>query len=153
MKSKGSIAHDCHNLENTVERLAARRIKKNIWQIVNKLILLATVYYVWNERNKRIVMKEAKTSEELINIIKKHVTDTLLGIKVKSSGALVIWGLNLENGRLECKPLQLLEPYNLEFSLGLLWICVFQDWDLSKLDDLCYQRRMASEIFSLLSEL
>ncbi|GJZ52647.1 hypothetical protein Tco_0607162 [Tanacetum coccineum] len=65
MKSKGSVAHDCHNLENIVERLAARRLKNNICQIVNKLILSATVYYVWNERNKRIFMKEAKTSKEL----------------------------------------------------------------------------------------
>ncbi|GKC42719.1 RNA-directed DNA polymerase, eukaryota, reverse transcriptase zinc-binding domain protein [Tanacetum coccineum] len=103
MKSKGCIAQNCHNLEDTVERLAARRFKNNIWQIVNKLILSATVYHVWNERNKRIFKNEAKTSKELIDIIKDHVIAMLLGLKVKSSGALVMvaktWGLNLENGR------------------------------------------------------
>ncbi|GJR06650.1 RNA-directed DNA polymerase, eukaryota, reverse transcriptase zinc-binding domain protein [Tanacetum coccineum] len=104
MKSQGNISYDCYSLNNTIERLDARRLKNNIWQIVNKLILSATVYYVWNERNKRIFKNEAKNSEELVTTIKKYVTSMLMGLKVKSFGALVMvaktWGLSLNDERL-----------------------------------------------------
>nr|GEX72092.1 probable aldo-keto reductase 2 [Tanacetum cinerariifolium] len=104
MKDQGNIAYDCYSLNSTVKRLAARRLKNNIWQIVNKLILSAIVYYVWNERNKRIFKNETKTNENLVTIIKKHVSYMLMGLKVKSSSALVMvaktWGMNLDNGRL-----------------------------------------------------
>ncbi|GJZ28160.1 hypothetical protein Tco_0572807 [Tanacetum coccineum] len=94
-------------LNMTVERLTAMRLKSNIWQIVNTLILSATIYNVWMERNKRIFKNEVRSNDELVSTIKKHVTDMLMSLKVKSSGALVmvakIWGLNLVNRRLIVK--------------------------------------------------
>ncbi|GJY37591.1 RNA-directed DNA polymerase, eukaryota, reverse transcriptase zinc-binding domain protein [Tanacetum coccineum] len=104
MRSKGNISSDCKSLESTVGRLATKRLKNNIWKIMNKLILSAPVYFVWNERNRRIFKDEARSVEELVIVIKKHMTDMLMSLNVKSSGALVMvaktWGLALGKGRL-----------------------------------------------------
>nr|GFB95950.1 hypothetical protein [Tanacetum cinerariifolium] len=59
---------------------------------------------VWIERNKRIFKNKARSVDEPVTVIKKHVTDMLMSLKVESYGALVMvtktWGLNLDKRRL-----------------------------------------------------
>ncbi|GJV65105.1 hypothetical protein Tco_1475933 [Tanacetum coccineum] len=104
MKSKGRFSFDCHNLQSTVTKLAARKFKSNIWQILNKIILLATVYYIWNERNKRIFTKEIRSADDLIKDIQKCIANVLMSLSLKESGVVAmvakLWGLYLEKGKL-----------------------------------------------------
>ncbi|GJX76581.1 RNA-directed DNA polymerase, eukaryota, reverse transcriptase zinc-binding domain protein [Tanacetum coccineum] len=103
VKSKGRLRLGCSDLVNTVSKLAARKARSNIWQIVDKIILSTTVYFIWNERNKRIFKGEVRSVAQLVKSIQKCISDILLSFSVKSSGAVLmvarIWGLGLEKGR------------------------------------------------------
>ncbi|GKB92754.1 hypothetical protein Tco_0965026 [Tanacetum coccineum] len=83
---QGRSASGCKSLESVVISLAAHEVKNNIWQTVNKLVLRVTVYFIWNERNKRIFKDETRTEDGLIKFITKHMTDMLMSLKVKTSG-------------------------------------------------------------------
>ncbi|GKE07894.1 RNA-directed DNA polymerase, eukaryota, reverse transcriptase zinc-binding domain protein [Tanacetum coccineum] len=104
MRSKGRFSSNHLNLKRVVEWLATKKGRNNIWLILNKLILAATVYFLWIERNKRIFKDEARKSDELITIIKRHMVDMLMSLTVKSSRAVVqaarIWDLTIEKDRL-----------------------------------------------------
>ncbi|GKE36720.1 RNA-directed DNA polymerase, eukaryota, reverse transcriptase zinc-binding domain protein, partial [Tanacetum coccineum] len=54
----------------------------------SKLILSTTVYFLWNERNKRIFKDESRKSEELIKDIQRNMVDMIMSLKVKNSGAV-----------------------------------------------------------------
>ncbi|GJV02632.1 RNA-directed DNA polymerase, eukaryota, reverse transcriptase zinc-binding domain protein [Tanacetum coccineum] len=46
------------------------------------------VYFLWNERNKRIFKDESRKSEELIKDIQRNMVDMIMSLKVKNSGAV-----------------------------------------------------------------
>ncbi|GJZ70423.1 hypothetical protein Tco_0633973 [Tanacetum coccineum] len=79
-------------------------VKRNIWQVVNTLILFATVYFIWNERNKRSFQNIIRTHEELIRDIIKNIEDNLMCLRVRRSSAILkvanTWGLRCMNGKL-----------------------------------------------------
>ena len=50
---------------------------------MNKLILAATVYFLWNERNKRIFQDSKRTKDAVISVIKKYMEDILQSLRVK----------------------------------------------------------------------
>ncbi|PWA94920.1 RNA-directed DNA polymerase, eukaryota, Reverse transcriptase zinc-binding domain protein [Artemisia annua] len=35
----------------------------SIWNVVNRLIIAATIYYIWKERNDRIFAQDSKSAE------------------------------------------------------------------------------------------
>ncbi|GKA67747.1 RNA-directed DNA polymerase, eukaryota, reverse transcriptase zinc-binding domain protein [Tanacetum coccineum] len=104
MKKKGMFRYGYNGLKDTVVKLAARKFKSNIWQINNKIILSATVYNIWVERNKRIFTNEARSVEVLIKDLQREITIILMSLSLKESGGAVmvakIWGLTLEKGKL-----------------------------------------------------
>ncbi|GJT59355.1 hypothetical protein Tco_1002888 [Tanacetum coccineum] len=48
------------NLHDIVDSLAGRKGKNNIGNVVGKLVLAATVYFIWHERNFRLFKGEKK---------------------------------------------------------------------------------------------
>ncbi|GKC31317.1 hypothetical protein Tco_1038611 [Tanacetum coccineum] len=50
---KGRFSGREINLVNVIGQLKRGSAKNSIWKIINKLILSATVYFIWKERNKR----------------------------------------------------------------------------------------------------
>ncbi|GKD46818.1 hypothetical protein Tco_1271463, partial [Tanacetum coccineum] len=60
-------------------------MNNNIWSIIRRLVCAAAVYFVWQERNKRMFGEEKRDSEELIKIVTESVTMKLMGLKVKDS--------------------------------------------------------------------
>ena len=57
--------------------------------IVSKLLVVATVYYVWQERNLRLFKQESMTKEIVFKIIIENVKWHLLSLKVKRSNAVL----------------------------------------------------------------
>ncbi|GJS75909.1 RNA-directed DNA polymerase, eukaryota, reverse transcriptase zinc-binding domain protein [Tanacetum coccineum] len=81
------------NRLNTQDRIAKRKPNdilrlpnnKNIWSIVRKLVFGAVVYFIWQERNKRIFQEEKREEKTLVQIIKETVWLRLAGLVVKDS--------------------------------------------------------------------
>lgn len=77
-------------------------VSNSIWSIIHRMILAAVVYFIWQERNKRVHLEEHRTAVGLARQIIELIRMKLLGLKVKSSvqvkRAAVIWDLGLQNG-------------------------------------------------------
>lgn len=57
----------------------------SIWSVVNRLIIAATVYYIWKERNDRIFVQDAKSTEVLVLNIKEQLRLKLMSLKVRKT--------------------------------------------------------------------
>ncbi|XP_071726052.1 uncharacterized protein [Rutidosis leptorrhynchoides] len=70
---------------------------KHIWNVIIRVVLVAVVYYVWQERNWRIFKAKNRSVDELVKIIVQHVQLKMLTLNVKKSPAVVraaeIWEL------------------------------------------------------------
>ncbi|GJU33531.1 hypothetical protein Tco_1181885 [Tanacetum coccineum] len=73
------------NLQDVIESMAGRRGMKSIGNMVNKLILAATVYFIWQERNFRLFKEECRSEDVLFNIIYECVKSKLMTIRVKKT--------------------------------------------------------------------
>ncbi|GJS69909.1 hypothetical protein Tco_0702750 [Tanacetum coccineum] len=73
------------NLQNVVDTLAGMRGKKSIGNVVNKLILATTVYFIWQERNFKMFKDESRTEDVLTKAIYDSVRSKLMTVRVKKS--------------------------------------------------------------------
>ncbi|GKD30933.1 RNA-directed DNA polymerase, eukaryota, reverse transcriptase zinc-binding domain protein [Tanacetum coccineum] len=91
-------------LEDLINELAGRHVEIKFGNVIDKLILAATVYYVWQERNRRIFKDEKRTVDKLCKIIKDYVRCKLVSIQVKNSKNVKVmikkWELKWNNGNL-----------------------------------------------------
>ncbi|GKA57946.1 hypothetical protein Tco_0757134 [Tanacetum coccineum] len=71
--------------DNIVQEIIIMPMNNNIWSIIRRLVCAAAVYFVWQERNKRMFGEEKMDSEELIKIVTESVRMKLMGLKVKDS--------------------------------------------------------------------
>lgn len=104
MKAKGKFMESCHDLNSVVCYIANGGNKNNIWSIVNKIITAAVVYFLWNERNKRMFQDSKRDVDEVISVINRYVESVLQSIRVKKSRAVLMvarsWNLTWEKERL-----------------------------------------------------
>ena len=104
VKCKGRFIGNCAYLDNVVSFIADNGNKSNIWSIVNRLIVAASVYTLWSERNKRSFQNIRRTEEEIIALINKYMEDVLQTLSVKRSNAMMMvanrWNLVWEKGKL-----------------------------------------------------
>lgn len=104
VKSKGRFIRNCQDLNSVVAYIADGGNKNSVWHIMNKLIVAATVYFVWNERNKRNFQNIRRTEDEVIAVINNYMEDVLQRLKVKRSKAVLIlakiWKLTWDKGKL-----------------------------------------------------
>ena len=56
--------------------------EKSIWSIVKKLVYAASVYIIWQERNRRLFQNCSRTWEETCTVIENNVKFKLCGLKV-----------------------------------------------------------------------
>ncbi|GJW14525.1 RNA-directed DNA polymerase, eukaryota, reverse transcriptase zinc-binding domain protein [Tanacetum coccineum] len=104
IQTKSSSCRSGHNMNNIVTMLGNQIFRNNIHQFVDRLILFASVYYIWNERNKRMFQKCSRTEEDLARCIENNVGYMLKCLKVKKSSAILTvakrWGLKWDKGYL-----------------------------------------------------
>ncbi|XP_071741182.1 uncharacterized protein [Rutidosis leptorrhynchoides] len=86
-----------------IQSLAQYPYTSNIWCILNRIVLAACVYYIWQERNYRIFKKAQRSEGILSDEIVKFVQIKMLTFRVKQSKAVKcaakIWKLKLQNSR------------------------------------------------------
>ncbi|GJY45431.1 RNA-directed DNA polymerase, eukaryota, reverse transcriptase zinc-binding domain protein [Tanacetum coccineum] len=72
-------------LKDIVKVISDERSNNRIGVVINKLIVAATVYNVWQERNQRIFRKEYRTAEDICKTVYEQVKSKLMTLKVKKS--------------------------------------------------------------------
>ncbi|KAK1424620.1 hypothetical protein QVD17_19953 [Tagetes erecta] len=71
--------------EDIVQFFISRGEWKSISSIVDRLVLGAAAYYVWQERNARLFENDKRTPTQISNVILKTVRMRLLSIRMKDS--------------------------------------------------------------------
>ncbi|KAK1427907.1 hypothetical protein QVD17_16636 [Tagetes erecta] len=71
--------------EDIVQFLISRGEWKSISSTVDRLVLGAAAYYIWQERNARLFENDKRTPTQISNVILKTVRMRLLSIRVKDS--------------------------------------------------------------------
>lgn len=56
-----------------------------IWNILRRLVIVATVYHIWVERNRRLFQNVDRSSDCVRKIIVEEVRLKLLSLRVKDS--------------------------------------------------------------------
>ncbi|XP_071728746.1 uncharacterized protein [Rutidosis leptorrhynchoides] len=59
--------------------------KNQIWSVITRLVIAAAVYYIWQERNKRLFKGEKKNEKDLAELAIDFIRVKLLTLKVKQS--------------------------------------------------------------------
>ncbi|GJX61979.1 RNA-directed DNA polymerase, eukaryota, reverse transcriptase zinc-binding domain protein [Tanacetum coccineum] len=84
VKMKGYINGLKQNWKDTIESMAANHYKA-IKSVVSWIVFRAVIYYLWQERNKRYISNEKKSTRVLSEVILETAKTRLMGIKVKNS--------------------------------------------------------------------
>ncbi|GJR72760.1 RNA-directed DNA polymerase, eukaryota, reverse transcriptase zinc-binding domain protein [Tanacetum coccineum] len=102
--AKGRFTDSGDNLETVVKKLETSTTKNNMWLIVDKFIVSASVYFIWNERNKRNFQQVNRTEEDLVKTITRNIEEMLMSLKVKRSNSVLkvasTWDLSYLDGKL-----------------------------------------------------
>ncbi|GKB33875.1 hypothetical protein Tco_0873276 [Tanacetum coccineum] len=78
----GSAPND---LYQGLDFMAARPINKSIWCIIQRLVIGAVIYVLWQERNQRIFQGKSRSFDVVCGIIMELVMFRLLSLKIKNS--------------------------------------------------------------------
>ncbi|GKB96125.1 hypothetical protein Tco_0982262, partial [Tanacetum coccineum] len=89
MLKKSSNLQGKTSLVEIVDIISNGRNKNSIGMVVNKLMLVATVYFLWQERNQRIFRNESRTEEIVCKIIIEQVRNKRLSLKIKKSSNVI----------------------------------------------------------------
>ncbi|GJZ76382.1 reverse transcriptase zinc-binding domain-containing protein [Tanacetum coccineum] len=80
-----------------ISDITIRKANNSIWSIIQRLVLGAAVYFIWQERNFRLFRGSIRSAEMVTSMIIDTVRLRLLGLKIKHSckvlKADVIWNL------------------------------------------------------------
>ncbi|GJV41814.1 RNA-directed DNA polymerase, eukaryota, reverse transcriptase zinc-binding domain protein [Tanacetum coccineum] len=72
-------------LLDVVDVLASKNGNRNIGNVINKMVLAATVYIIWQERNCRLFRGESRNEEVIIKAIYESVRSKLMSVRVNKS--------------------------------------------------------------------
>nr|GEU44047.1 RNA-directed DNA polymerase, eukaryota, reverse transcriptase zinc-binding domain protein [Tanacetum cinerariifolium] len=71
--------------DQIISKMKALPLNKNIWSIVRRIVCKAAIYYIWQERNNKILKNEKRDKDTIFNIIKETIVMKLIGLRVKES--------------------------------------------------------------------
>ncbi|GKA56643.1 hypothetical protein Tco_0755715 [Tanacetum coccineum] len=90
------------NLYSIIDYISSRPICKSIWSIIQRLVLGASMYHLWIERNKIILQGKSRNVDDICSMIKDLVRLRILGLKIKGSKQAVdaakIWDFQVMRG-------------------------------------------------------
>ena len=92
------------NVSNTwahvISSMVNIQAKNTIWSVIQRLVLGAAVYFIWQERNMRLFGSYGRTEDELFKIIVDSVRFRIMGLKVKVTSdvmnAAEIWSFPID---------------------------------------------------------
>ncbi|GJX27994.1 RNA-directed DNA polymerase, eukaryota, reverse transcriptase zinc-binding domain protein, partial [Tanacetum coccineum] len=88
VKGRARIKTNAVKWADIIKDMAKTTNQNSIWNIIGKLCLAATVYYVWQERNGWIFNKESRDCDTLIKLIFEDVRARLMSLKTKTSDVM-----------------------------------------------------------------
>lgn len=87
----------CTNQWQDIENcVCQKRPNGNIWSVVQRLTWAASVYYVWNERNRRLFQNVKCNEDVVVKQIMKSDRERLINLHIASSFDVkrvkLLWG-------------------------------------------------------------
>ncbi|PWA51294.1 Phytosulfokine [Artemisia annua] len=74
--------------------------KNTIWSVIQRLVLGASVYFLWQERNVRLFSNYGRSENELFKIIVESVRSRIMGLKLQVTTdvikAVKIWSFPID---------------------------------------------------------
>ena len=67
------------------EYMLRRPINKSIWSILQRLVIGAAIYYLWQERNFRTFQGRFRSFDEVFNLIKDTVRLRVMSLSLNAS--------------------------------------------------------------------
>ena len=89
MRKMADIQDNESSWEETVNKMSLYNNSKSIWEIIRKLCLGATIYFIWQERNGRLFSDNRRSAEALFSIISDEVRAKLVSITVKQNASVI----------------------------------------------------------------
>ncbi|PWA58266.1 poly(ADP-ribose) polymerase [Artemisia annua] len=74
-----------NSLSDIIRFVCDRPINRSVWSILQRLVIGALVYFVWQERNLRRFQQKNRPINELFGIIRDNVRLRLLSLKIRNS--------------------------------------------------------------------
>ncbi|KAJ9535399.1 hypothetical protein OSB04_un001489 [Centaurea solstitialis] len=112
-----------------IEELSKVKMGNSIWSIIHRLVFAAVIYFLWQERNKRIHTAVYRSEFQLARQVIELIKMKLMGLKVKPNShvkrAAEIWDLEVRNGGFHAKIQFVLEL--LKLFAAIFWLIVGSD--------------------------
>ena len=74
-----------NNLPQLLSFIGNRPVNRSVWSILQRLVLGAMVYFIWQERNLRFFQEKRRPLNELFKLIKETVRLRMMSLKVRNS--------------------------------------------------------------------
>ena len=68
-----------------MENLSKKNNGKSVWAIIRQISVAAVVYYIWQERNRRLFNKCKRSIDEVFETLCEELRDKMTTITVKHS--------------------------------------------------------------------
>ncbi|GKB34620.1 hypothetical protein Tco_0879562 [Tanacetum coccineum] len=78
-----------YELKHIVMDFSQSKDKRNLGKVINRLVLAAAVYYIWQERNWRIFKQEKRSVEQMLKIIIENVKMRIMSFKVNQTRTVI----------------------------------------------------------------
>ncbi|GKB12041.1 RNA-directed DNA polymerase, eukaryota, reverse transcriptase zinc-binding domain protein [Tanacetum coccineum] len=85
---KAKMRMTTNNWNDTVMEMSKWKNKRSVWGIIKNLCVAAAVYYIWQERNKRIFGSSVRSVDDLFKVMIDDIRNRLVSITVKQSSAV-----------------------------------------------------------------
>ncbi|GKD36616.1 RNA-directed DNA polymerase, eukaryota, reverse transcriptase zinc-binding domain protein [Tanacetum coccineum] len=97
IKVRGKLGNADSSMYRVVEKISKKPSNSSIWRILQRLVVSAVVYYIRQERNKRLFQDEKRSIEDLSKSIEENIESMLKSLNVKKSKVVLSvakdWGL------------------------------------------------------------
>nr|XP_043625583.1 uncharacterized protein LOC122597008 [Erigeron canadensis] len=85
LKIKAELQGTSHEWKSIITNMSGRASSNSIANVVSKLLLAATTYYVWQERNQRLFGSNRRTTHQLVDAIVHTVRLKLMTCRFKKT--------------------------------------------------------------------
>ncbi|PWA97923.1 reverse transcriptase zinc-binding domain-containing protein [Artemisia annua] len=85
LRKKSQLVDMPYEWEAILHKMVSLPCNNSISSVVRRIVIAASVYFIWMERNKRLFTREKRNPNELLKTIIEHVRLKLASLKVKSS--------------------------------------------------------------------
>ncbi|GJY18130.1 RNA-directed DNA polymerase, eukaryota, reverse transcriptase zinc-binding domain protein [Tanacetum coccineum] len=96
LKGMAKLEHVSNSWAQIISSIVNMPANNTIWSVIQKLVLGASVYYIWQERNIRLFGEAKRSDDEIFKIVFESVRLRLMGLKLKATpdvikAAEVLW--------------------------------------------------------------